>query len=123
MIVHGGGQGALLRGELEHPRPLELLRPQELAQLLKLRLALAGQAADQGGADHHVGDGGTELGEQRLDLRPGAAAAHGLQDAVIGVLDGNVQIVDDLLFPGNDLDQLVRHRLRIEVVEPDPVEI
>ena len=40
------------------------------------------EAADQGGADHHVGDGGPELGEQVLDLRPGAAAAHGLQRLV-----------------------------------------
>ena len=39
------------------------------------------------------------------------------------MLEGDVQILENLFLPGNDLDQLVRHRLRVEVVEADPVEV
>ena len=81
-------RSAFLRGELEDTRPLNLSLPEELRQLFKLPLALAGEAADEGGPQHQPRQLLPQAGQQRQNLRLGGAAVHGLQNAVVDVLKG-----------------------------------
>ena len=122
-MVHLGRPGALLRGEGEHPGPFNLCLPEKDTQLFQLRLALAGQAGDEAGPQHQAGDAGPELCQQVQQLRLGIPAVHGLQDPVVAVLDGDVQILDDLGLLRNGVDQLLSDLVRIQIVEPDPVEV
>ena len=50
-------------------------------------------------------------------------AVHGLQNTVIAVLNGDIQIGQDLRFPGNGVNQFLRHLVGVEVVQAYPVEI
>ena len=120
--LHLGGGGPLLRGVGEHAGPEHPLVPQELAQLLELRLPLAGQAGDEAGAEDQAGDALPELVQQLLEVRLVPPAVHPPEDAVVAVLEGDVQVFDDLLLPGDDVDEMVVDHLRVEVVEADPAE-
>ena len=74
LVLHNGRVRPLLRGELEDPRPLNTRRPEKIAQLLELGLTLAGQAADQRGAQHQTGEPRTQLIQQGHNLRLAATA-------------------------------------------------
>ena len=97
----------LLRGELEDPRPLNTRRPEKIAQLLELGLTLAGQAADQRGAQHQTGEPRTQLIQQGHNLRLAATAVHGPQNAVVDMLEGDIDITEDLRLGCDDVNQRV----------------
>ena len=122
-MLHLGGLGAVLGGEGEDPRPLDADLPQKVAELRQFLLPLAGKAGDEAGAEDQARDALPELSEEGQQLRLGVPAVHGLQDAVVAVLDGDIQVGNDLLLPGHGVDELLRHLVGIEVVEPDPVEV
>lgn len=121
-VEHFRRWGPLLRGVGKGPHPLELLLPQEVAQLLKGGLVLVGQAGDEAGAQHHAGDTAAQASKQGLQPGFGLPPAHGLQHGIVAVLDGDVQVVADLLLPGDGVNQLVGQVVGVEIVQPDPVE-
>ena len=77
-VRHPFGPGAFLGGVGENSRPLDPGLPQECAELLKFRLALAGKPGDQTRAEHQPGDPLPELFEQSADLASRTAAVHPL---------------------------------------------
>ena len=118
---HGGCRCALLGGEGEHAHPLNAGLLQKIAQLLKFRLPLAGQTGNQAGAQHQTGDALPQGLKKAPDLPAGAPAVHGLQDAVVDMLDGDIQIFDDLVIGGDLVNQLVVKLVGVQVVETDPL--
>ena len=61
-----------------------------------------------------------ELCEQLPDIFAVAAPVHFTQDLVVDMLDGNIQIFDDLRLVCQNVDQLLRHFIGIEIMYPDP---
>ncbi len=119
---HGGGGRPLLGGEGEDADALNARLLQEGAELFKLLFALAGKPRDEARAEHQPRDALAQSAKQRADLVPGAAPVHALQDCVIDVLDGDIQIFDDLIVLRDLVDQLVVELIGVEVVEPDPLD-
>ena len=122
-MVHLRRPGSLLWREGEHPGPLNLLLPEERAQLLEFRLSLAGESGNEAGPQDQAGDSLPEGAEQPPDGFLGIPAVHGLEDAVVAVLYGNIQIGQNLRLCGNGVDQLLRNLVGVEIVETNPVEI
>ena len=54
-----------------------------------------------------------ELCEQLPDIFAVAAPVHFTQDLVVDMLDGNIQIFDDLRLVCQNVDQLLRHFIGI----------
>ncbi len=75
-----------------------------------------------GGAQHQTRQAVPQLGQQGENLRLGGAAAHALQNAVVDVLEGDVDVVEHLRFTGDDVDEGVVQIVGIQVVQADPVE-
>ena len=86
------------------------------AQLLKFRLALAGESRDEARAQHKARDARTQLLQQGADLVTGAVTVHAAENVVVDVLDGDVEILDDLILIRDEVDELVVHDLGVEVV-------
>ena len=122
-MVHLRRLGALLRGEGKHARPLDADLPQEFTQLLEGSLVLIGQTGDEAGPQHQAGDTLAQLSKHLGQGRLGIPAVHGLQNRVVAVLDWNVQIGQNLGLRRDGVDQLIGDLVRIQVVEPDPVEV
>ena len=115
--------GRSLLGRIgEHAGPLDLFGAQEGAQLFKGSLVLIGQTRDDAGAQHQTGNTRPELGEQFREVRLVAPAVHFSQHLVAAMLDGNVEIGQDLFLPGHRVDQFLGDLVRIEVVQADPVD-
>ncbi|MPM56401.1 hypothetical protein SDC9_103203 [bioreactor metagenome] len=123
LLLHFGRGSPLLRRVREDARPLQARLLNKGAQLLKLRLALARQTADEGGAHHQLGQRAAQPVQQRQNLRLGTPAVHGLEQLVADVLYGNIQIFQNFRLPRNGMDQPVVHLVGVEIVQPNPVEI
>ena len=96
---------------------------QEIAQLVELLLALAGQSRDDGRAQHEAGDALAELIKQGAEVFLVAAAVHLLEDLIVAVLERNVEVFQNFVLAGDHVDQAVVDPLGIEVVQADPMEI
>ena len=97
--------------------------PQKFAQLIEGGLVLIGQAGDEAGAQHHAGDLRPQRFHHGQQPRVGLPAAHGLQNRVVAVLNGHVDVLADLRLRRDGVDQLVGDGVGIKVVQADPVEI
>ena len=113
----------LLGGIGKHARAQQLLLAQEIAQLVELLLALAGQSRDDGRAQHEAGDALAELIEQGAEVFLVAAAVHLLEDLIVAVLERNVEVFQNFVLAGDHVDQAVVDPLGIEVVQADPMEV
>ena len=113
----------LLGGIGKHARAQQLLLAQEIAQLVELLLALAGQARDDGRAQHEAGNALAELIEQGAEVFLVAAAVHLLEDLIVAVLERNVEVFQNFVLAGDHVDQAVVDPLGIEVVQADPMEV
>ena len=51
-----------------------------------------------------------------------APSVHALEDGIIDVLNGNIQIFDNLRLPGDDVNEIVGHFIGVQVVNPNPGE-
>ena len=115
-VLHRRGLRPLFGGEGEHARALDLFLAQKVAELFELRLALAGESCDDGGAQHKAGDAFTQVAESLADALFCVAAVHRLQNGVVAVLDGDIEIRHDLLFLRDRVDELIGDVIGIEVV-------
>ena len=77
-MLHEGRLRALLRGEGEYTRPLDADLPQEVAQLLKGRVILVGQARNEAGPQHQTGNLLPQFFQQGQQVRLSVPAVHGL---------------------------------------------
>ena len=78
----------------------EISGPNERKQLCELRLGLAGQAGDEGRANRHPGNFVQAL-QQSLDIHSPVAAVHASQQAVIDVLQRQVNVLTTWSFAAN----------------------
>ena len=60
--------------------------------------------------------------QQGTDLVTGAVTVHAAENVVVDVLDGDVEILDDLVLIRDEVDELVVHDLGVEVVQADPAD-
>ena len=107
--VPQGGAGRLrLVGKPEGAHPVEAHLVQEVQQALEGLLRLAGVAHDKGGAQGQVGDGPAHLLDGAIHPVQIGRSAHRAQDSRVRVLQGHVQVRQDLPFRGHELDEPVR---------------
>ncbi len=121
-VRHFGGGGALLRGIGKNARARQLLLAQELLQLLQLRLPLAGQPNDQARADGNAGNARAQFAKKLCDRGLRLPPAHGLENGIVYVLDGDVKIAHDLLLARDQIDQLIIDLIGIQIVQTDPLD-
>ena len=113
------GGGALLGRVREEPCPVEFDIPQELRQFLDVVVGLAGEADDEAGAEGGVGVGGADVLDQcPIGLSP-AGTLHVPQQALRGVLEGQVEVGGDLWIGSHLLDQAAPDLAGIQVEEAD----
>ena len=60
--------------------------------------------------------------QQGADLVTGAVTVHAAENVVVDVLDGDVEILDDLILIRDEVDELVVHDFGVEVVQADPAD-
>ncbi len=72
------------------------------------------------GADDHAGDLGAQLGNSRVELLLRPAAVHGLENARVAVLHGDIDIGQDLGRIADRLDEFVSHALGLQIEHADP---
>ena len=122
-MVHERRFRAILREEGEHSCPLNFHFPQEITQFLKGRIVLIRQAGNKAGPQHQARNLFPQFFQQGQQVRLGIPAIHSLQNGIVAVLDGNIQIFHDLRFAGDHINEFIGSVRGIEVVEPDPVEV
>ncbi len=92
---------------------------EEVQQQLEVFLGLAREAGDEGRADGELGADAAPLAHALEHVLGVGRALHGLEDARAGVLEGHVQVGQDLAL-GHQRDQVVHARIGIHVVHADP---
>ena len=118
-VRHLGGGRPLLGREREHADALHARLAQEVHELVKLGLALAGKARYERRADDDAGYLAAEPSYQLAYLAAAPAPVHALQNGVVYVLDGDVDVLDDLGVRRDLAYQRAVNFVGIEVVQPD----
>ena len=118
--VHTGGPGALLGGIGEDGRVIEALFREELAELVRLLVGLAGKSGHAGRAQYHAGNLAPQAGEELGELLARPGPAHALEHATVAVLNGYVDIGQNLGRVAYGRDELVSHALRLQVEHTHP---
>ena len=90
-------------------------------QFVELFNRLARVAHNKGGADGCIGEERAELAEQLEGSFAVDAALHGGEDAAVDVLQGNVDIVADVVVALHYLDGVDGERGGVGVVEANPL--
>ena len=121
-MLHPGGGGSLLRGEREGAHTLQPHFPQELAQLHKFLLTLTGQAGNQAGTNDKAGNSLPELSEKLPQECTVSAPVHQTKNAVVAMLNGDIQIFDDFRLGGHHVHEFVVNFIGIDIVHPNPLE-
>ena len=122
LAVHPGGNGVLLGGVGKAAQTVELHFLHEVAQVLELLFRLTREARDEGRAEGDVRDLTAQLADDVQQLGAVGTAVHVLEDRVVAVLDGQVEIRQDLLVPLHGGDEVVGDALRVSVHDADPLE-
>ena len=121
-MLHSGGRCSLFRRKHEGANPLHSGFLQKVQQLLKFFLSLSRQAGNQACADDKPGDPISKLCQQVTQERTVPSPVHPLQNFIVTVLNGNVQILDNLRLLCNYIDQFIVDFIRINVMNPNPVQ-
>ena len=121
-MLHLRGGGPFLGGEGEDADALDTGLLEKFAQLIKFGLSLAGEPRDQTRAQHQTGDALAQRFEEPADVRARAAAVHALEDRIVDVLDGDVQILDDFGIVRDLVDELLVKLVHIQIVKPQPLD-
>ena len=97
--------GAFFVGVVEDAQPVELRLADELLQKLKVAERLAGESGDERGAQGDAGDGGANFFQSLEEDFGAAAALHALEDGGRGVLQGQVEVVADVVVSGDGVQE------------------
>ena len=105
-------------GEASHA--VEAGLEEELFQFLEFGFGFARIADNKGGADADVGDEVAELLQELQGLFAVDATIHGVEQAGVDVLEGDVDIVADVRMLSDGLNGVDGERGRVGVVEANP---
>ncbi len=92
----------------------------ELEEFGVLGVGFGGEAGDEGGAEGDAGDPLAEFLEEGFDLVAGDLAAHGVEDLVVDVLEGHVDVFDEVAAVGEGADHVVGEAAGVGVHEAEP---
>ena len=99
-LGHGAGElvggGAFDRRVGEGADAVELGLFEELQELFEIGIGLAREAGDEGGADGEIGADLAPAADALEVVLGAGRALHGLEDARAGVLEGHVEVGQDL---------------------------
>jgi hypothetical protein len=87
---------------------VELLLPDKIVQRLELPVGLAGVADDQSGAHHDIRHPGARMIDQAAGHGDVAGAIHVPQHGRVGVLDRHVEVGQERVMFGHDVDHAQR---------------
>ena len=121
--IEGDRLGARLRRVGEDPDVVELLLLDKIEQGLELPVGLAGVADDQRGAHHDVRHPGAGMVDEAAGHGDVAGTVHGAQHGRVGVLDRHVEVGQERIVLGHDVDHAQRQRAGVDVEQAQPGEI
>jgi hypothetical protein len=113
--IEGDRLRARLRRVGEDPDMVELLLLDKIKQGLELLVGLAGVADDQRGAHHDVWHPGAGVIDQAAGHGDIAGAVHVPQHSRVGVLDRHVEVGQERVVLGHDVDHAQRQRAGVDV--------
>ena len=120
LTLHLSGQAALLLRVGKDTRVVKADGVHKVDKIAELVVGL-GREADHGrGTNHDAGDALAKVAEQILELLARTGATHGLEDARVAVLHGDIDIGQHLGRIANRLDELIGHALGLQVEHADP---
>ena len=120
LTLHLSGQAALLLRVGKDARVVKADGVHKVDKVAELVVGL-GREADHGrGTDHDAGDALAKVAEQILELLARTGATHGLEDARVAVLHGDIDIGQHLGRIANRLDEFVSHALGLQIEHADP---
>ncbi len=122
MSGQAGGRGALLGAVEKDPQVVEAHFLNEFLQGLKLGLGFAGEAHHHRGAERDAGKALPNQAHGVQDVLAVIAPAHALEDLVVAVLDGQVQIGDEAGLGRHGFQQLRGNPGRVAVHQANPPE-
>ena len=117
---HLAGARALLLRIAEDAEALEPRLADEFAQLVDVRLGLAGEPDDEGRPQGDSGDAGADPADEVANVGAARLALHRRQHPVADVLQGHVHVAGHLGAFGDGPDQLVAPVRRMGVKDADP---
>ena len=113
---------AFFVGVVEDAQPVESCLLDELLQKIKIRDGFAGKADDEGGAQSDAGNCCADFFQcLEEDLRA-AAALHALQNRGRGVLQRQIEILADVVVPGDGVEQFAGDAVGVGVEEAQPAQ-
>ena len=118
----GRGRRSLFAGVGEDPEVVETDLPDEGEEVLEPPRGLPREAHDERGPQGDAGDDRPGRADDLPDQRAVAPPVHGREDRVVAVLDGDVEVVADLLLIRDRPEELFRQAGRVGIEEADPGE-
>ena len=85
---------------------VELRLPDESKKLAEVVLGLAGEPDDEGRADRDPGDASAEPLDHAAEVHLPGGTAHALEHRIARVLEGDVDVLHDLLLGGDRVHDL-----------------
>ena len=122
LIVEFGGNRAFLRREGEHAGAFDARLAQVGAEVFKIVDRFAGESDDQARAQHKSRQLFAQLRQKFGRVFAGVVAVHRRKDRRFNVLDGDIEVAEDLFVGGDRFDQLVGNAVRVRVVQAHPAD-
>ena len=120
-VVHLCRRRAGARREDEGEKRVELRFMNKVDRLHRLVLGLAGETDDHIAREHHLRHDASCVGDHFLVLCARVGAVHRLQNAVAAGLDGEVELLCNVLAARHRVEELVGRVLRLARHKPEPV--
>ena len=123
VVFHAARDGARFFRVLEASDGVELDFFDEVEQVLVVLIGFAGEPGDEGGADRHAGDALAELVAELGLVGAGDIAAHAFEHAIGPVLEGDVEVGQEVALVGElgeGVDDLVGEVGRVGVHHAQP---
>src|SRR6266513_1936294 len=92
----------------------------KIQQRFKFGFGFARETDDEGGAQRHSGNSGTQIRDQVFDMRPAGFTPHPAKHGFVDMLQRDVDVTRHVPAFGNSGDQLVAPVRRMGVKESDP---
>ena len=120
-MAHATGRCFRLVRIGKHAQGVELEIADEPRQLIELRSRLAGESRDHRRANVNARNAIAQPGQQILGLLPVDTPVHRLQNAVVNVLERNINILNDVLALRDRVNHGLGQDRRIYIHQPQPL--
>ena len=94
----------------------------EAAQLVDVRIRLAGESDDERRAERDAGHAGANAGEQLVVFLTRPGPLHPLEHGIRRVLERQIDVFADLVALGHRRERLIVDRGGVEVEQPNPLQ-